>query len=71
MAAHMSINVRKLLVWLEQASPVLEAEIVAAGLNYSLDRALMGNLAEMNLCEATVSITARGLTQLNLGMPAD
>jgi hypothetical protein len=67
----MTINVRKLLVWPEQASPVLEAEIVAAGLNHSLDRALMGSLVEINLPEATVSITARGLTQLQPVMPAD
>jgi hypothetical protein len=53
-------NLRKLLEWLDRVSPLLEAQIVAAGLNHTLDKALMRNFAEMNLCEATVSITVRG-----------
>jgi hypothetical protein len=58
-------NQRKLLEWLDQVSPLLEAQIVAAGLNHTLDKALMRNFAEMNLCEATVSITARGRDALS------
>jgi hypothetical protein len=53
-------DVRKLLAWLEGA-PVPEAQIVAAGFNHTLDKALMLNFVEMNLPKATVSITARGL----------
>ena len=53
-------NLRKLLEWLDEDSPLLEAQIVAAGFNQTLDKALMRNFAEMNLREATVSITARG-----------
>jgi hypothetical protein len=53
-------NLRKLLEWLDRVSPLPEAQIVAAGLDHTLDKALMQNFAEMNLCEATVSITARG-----------
>jgi hypothetical protein len=53
-------NLRKLLEWLDRVAPLLEAQIVAAGLNHTLDKALMRNFAEMNLCEGTVSITARG-----------
>jgi hypothetical protein len=48
-------NLRKLLEWLDRVSPLLEAQIVAAGLNHTLDKALMRNFAEMNLCEGTVS----------------
>ena len=53
-------NLRKLLEWLDRVSPLLEAQIVAAGFSHTLDKALMRNFAEMNLREATVSITARG-----------
>jgi hypothetical protein len=53
-------NLRELLEWLDRNSPLLEAHIVAAGFNHTLDKALMQNFAEMNLCNATVSITARG-----------
>lgn len=56
-------DVRKLLGWLEDA-PVPEAQIVAAGFNHTLDKALMLNFVEMNLPKATVSITARGLAAL-------
>ena len=58
-------NLRKLLEWLDRVSPLLEAQIVAAGLNHTLDKALMRNFAEMNLCEATVSITASGRDALS------
>jgi hypothetical protein len=53
-------NLRKLLEWLDRVSPLPEAQIVAAALDHTLDKALMQNFAEMNLCNATVSITARG-----------
>ena len=56
-------DVRKLLGWLEDA-PVPEAQIVAAGFNHTLDKALMLNFVEMNLPKAAVSITARGLAAL-------
>jgi hypothetical protein len=56
-------NLRKLLAWLDRVSPLHEAQIVAAGL--TLDKALMRNFAEMNLCEATVSITACGRDALS------
>ena len=46
-------DVRKLLAWLEGA-PVSEAQIVAAGFNHTLDKALMLNFVEMNLPKATV-----------------
>ena len=52
-------NLRKLLEWLDRVSPLPEAQIVAAALDHTLDKALMQNFAEMNLCNATVSITAR------------
>ena len=58
--ANLPADLRKLLEWLERVSPLLEAQIVAAGFNQTLDKALMRNFAEMNLREATVSITARG-----------
>ena len=58
-------DLHKLLEWLDRASPLLEAQIVAAGLNHTLDKALMRNFAEMNLREATVSITARGRDALS------
>jgi hypothetical protein len=58
-------NLRGLLEWLNRVSPLLEAQIVAAGLNDTLDKALMRNFAEMNLCEATVSITDRGRDALS------
>jgi len=44
-------DVRKLLAWLEGA-PVPEAQIVAAGFNHTLDKALMLNFVEMNLRRA-------------------
>ena len=53
-------NLRKLLEWLDRISPLPEAQIVAAGFDPTLDKALMQNFVEMNLCNATVSITARG-----------
>ena len=56
-------DVRKLLGWLEDA-PVPEAQIVAAGFNHTLDKALMLNFVEMDPPKATVSITARGLAAL-------
>ena len=56
-------DVRKLLGWLEDA-PVPEAQIVAAGFNHTLDKALMLNFVEMNRPKATVFITARGLAAL-------
>jgi hypothetical protein len=64
-------NLRKLLEWLDRVPPLLEAQIVAAGLSHTLDKALMRNFAEMNLREATVSITPRGRDALNKfpGMP--
>ena len=58
-------DLRKLLEWLDRVSPLLEAQIVAAGFNQTLDKALMRNFAEMNLREATVSITARGRDALS------
>ena len=60
---HRPVDVRKLLTWLK-GGPVLEANIVAAGFNRTLDKALMQNLVEMNVPEATASITARGLAAL-------
>jgi hypothetical protein len=63
MAMRVTKDVRKLLGWLEDA-PVPEAQIVAAGFNHTLDKALMLNFVEMNLPKATVSITARGLAAL-------
>ena len=56
-------DVRRLLAWLERA-PVSEPQIVGAGFNHTLDKALMLNFVEMNLPKATVSITARGLAAL-------
>ena len=56
----MTNDVRKLLACLEGA-PVPKAQIVAAGFNHTLDKALMLNFVEMNLSKAAVSITARGL----------
>jgi hypothetical protein len=61
----MPANLRKLLEWLDGVSPLLEGQIVAAGLSHTLDKALMRNFAEMNLREATVSITVRGLDALS------
>src|SRR4051812_47702061 len=61
----MPANLRKLLEWLDRASPLLETQIVAAGLSHTLDKALMRNFAEMNLRAATVSITARGRDALS------
>ena len=58
--ANLPADLRKLLEWLDRVSPLFEAQIVAAGFNQTLDKALMRNFAEMNLREATVSITARG-----------
>ena len=58
-------NLRKLLEWLDGVSPLLETQIVAAGLSHTLDKALMRSFAEMNLREATVSITARGRDALS------
>ena len=65
MKKKMPANLRKLLEWLDGASPLLETQIVAAGLSHTLDKALMRNFAEMNLREATVSITARGRDALS------
>jgi hypothetical protein len=58
--ANLPADLHKLLEWLDRVSSLLEAQIVAAGLNHTLDKALMRNFAEMNLREATLSITARG-----------
>jgi hypothetical protein len=63
--ANLPADLRKLLEWLDRVSPLLEAQIVAAGFNQTLDKALVRNFAEMNLREATVSITARGRDVLN------
>ena len=63
--ADLPADLRKLLEWLDQGSSLLEAQIAAAGLNHTLDKALMRNFAEMNLREATVSITARGRDALS------
>ena len=63
--ANLSADLRKLLEWLDRVSSLIEAQIVAAGLNHTLDKALMRNFAEMNLREATVSITARGRDALS------
>ena len=65
MKKKMPVNLRKLLEWLDGVSPLLETKIVAAGLSHTLDKALMRNFAEMNLREATVSITARGRDALS------
>jgi hypothetical protein len=59
-------DLRKLLEWLDRVSPLLEAQIIAAGFNQTLDKALMRNFVEMNLREATVSITARGRDALSV-----
>jgi hypothetical protein len=58
-------NLSKLLEWLDRVSPLPEAQIVAAGFNHTLDKALMQNFADMNLCEGTASITARGRAALS------
>jgi hypothetical protein len=63
--ANLPADLRKLLEWLDRVSPLFEAQIVAAGFNQTLDKALMRNFAEMNLREATVSITARGSDALS------
>jgi hypothetical protein len=63
--ANLPADLHKLLEWLDRVSSLLEAQIVAAGLNHTLDKALMRNFAEMNLREATVSITARGRDALS------
>ena len=63
--ANLSADLRKLLEWLDRVSSLLEAQIVAAGLSHTLDKALMRNFAEMNLREATVSITAPGRDALS------
>jgi hypothetical protein len=63
--ANFPADLLKLLEWLDRVSPLLEAQIVAAGFNQTLDKALMRNFAEMNLREATVSITARGRDALS------
>ena len=65
MKKKMPANLRKLLEWLDGVSPLLETKIVAAGLSHTLDKALTRNFAEMNLREATVSITARGRDALS------
>jgi hypothetical protein len=65
MKKKMPANLRKLLEWLDAVSPLLETQIVAAGLSHTLDKALMRNCAEMNLRAATVSITARGRDALS------
>jgi len=65
MKKKMPANLRKLLEWLDRASPLLETQIVADGLSHTLDKALMRNFAEMNLRAATVSITARGRDALS------
>ena len=44
-------DVRKLLGWLEDA-PVPEAQIVAAGFNHTLDKALMLNFVEMKSAQS-------------------
>jgi hypothetical protein len=51
--ANLPADLGKLLEWLDRVSPLLEAQIVAAGFNQTLDKALMRNFAEMNLREAT------------------
>jgi hypothetical protein len=63
--ANLPADLHKLLEWLDRVSSLLEAQIVAAGLNHTLDKALMRNFAEMNLREETVSITARGRDALS------
>ena len=63
--ANLPADLHKLLEWLDRVSSLLEAQIVAAGLNHALDKALIRNFAEMNLREATVSITARGRDALS------
>src|SRR4029077_17196199 len=60
MKKKMPANLRKLLEWLDRASPLLETQIVADGLSHTLDKALIRNFAEMNLRAATVSIRAPG-----------
>ena len=62
MKKKMPANLRKLLEWLDGVSPLLETQIVAAGLSHTLDKALMRNFA---VREATVSITARGRDALS------
>ena len=39
--ANLPADLRKLLEWLDRVSPLFEAQIVAAGLNHTLDKALM------------------------------
>jgi hypothetical protein len=63
--ANLPADLHKLLEWLDRVSSLLEAQIVAAGLNHTLDKALMRNFAEMNLREATISITVRGRDALS------
>jgi hypothetical protein len=61
-------DVLKLLARLE-GGPVSEAEIVEAGFNRTLDKALMLNFIEMHQPQANVSITARGLAALRTMSP--
>jgi hypothetical protein len=63
--ANLPADLHKLLESLDRVSSLLEAQVVAAGLNHPLDKALMRNFAEMNLREATISITARGRDALS------
>ena len=63
MAMRVANDVLKLLTRLE-GDPSSEAEIVQAGFNHTLDKAMMLNYVEMHQREGTVSITARGVAAL-------
>ena len=73
MVSNLPADVRELLEWLDRTSPLLESQLVGAGLDRTLDKALMENLADIGphpiLCEhgvpaAAVSITALGRAAL-------
>jgi hypothetical protein len=66
-------DLRKLLQWLDQASPLLESQVVESGLSRALDKALMRGFAEMgahptarerDMPAASVSITGAGRAAL-------
>jgi hypothetical protein len=72
MASNLPADVRKLLEWLDRTSPLLESQIVGAGFDRTLDKALWRILltwARIRPCASMVfprqvSITAAGRAAL-------
>jgi hypothetical protein len=73
MASNLPADVRKLLEWLDRNSPLLESQIVVAGFDRTLDKALMENFADLGahptmrehgVPAPAVSITAAGRAAL-------